>query len=41
MQGLAADRWPDMGPTTAEFQRRRLIEAFAECGPLRTVPAPA
>lgn len=41
MQGLAAERWPDMGPTTAEFQRKRLIEAFAECGPLQTVPASA
>jgi hypothetical protein len=30
-----------MGPTTAEFQRRRLIEAFAECGPLQIVPASA
>ncbi len=41
MQGLAAERWPDAGPTTAEFQRRRLIEAFAECGPPQTVPASA
>ena len=33
MDGLAAARWQDMGPTTAELQRKRLIEAFAECGP--------
>ena len=41
MQGLAAKRWPDAGPTTAEFQRKRLLEAFAECAPLQTVPASA
>ena len=39
MQGLAAKRWQDLGPTTAEFQRKRLVEAFAECAPLQTVPA--
>jgi hypothetical protein len=41
MQGLAAERWQDVGPTTAEFQRKRLVEAFAECAPLQTVPASA
>jgi hypothetical protein len=41
MQGLAAKRWQDVGPTTAEFQRRQLVEAFAECAPLQTVPASA
>ena len=41
MQGLAAKRWPDTGPTTAEFQRKRLVEAFAECAPLQTVAASA
>ena len=41
MQGLAAKRWQDLGPTTAEFQRKRLVEAFAECAPLQTVPASA
>ena len=28
---LATERWPDTGPTTAGLQRKRLIEAFAEC----------
>jgi hypothetical protein len=41
MQVLAAKRWQDVGPTTAEFQRKRLIEAFAECTPLQIVPASA
>ena len=41
MQGLVAKRWQDTGPTTAEFQRKRLVEAFAECAPLQTVPASA
>lgn len=41
MHGLAAKRWQDVGPTTAEFQRKRLVEAFAECAPLQTVPASA
>jgi hypothetical protein len=41
MQGLAAERWQDVGPTTAELQRKRLVEAFAECAPLQTVPASA
>ncbi len=41
MQGLAAKRWQDVGPTTAESQRKRLVEAFAECAPPRTVPASA
>jgi hypothetical protein len=39
MQGLAAERWQDVGPTTAESQRKRLVEAFAECAPRPTVPA--
>jgi hypothetical protein len=39
MHGLAAKRWQDVGPTTAESQRRRLVEAFAECAPPHTVPA--
>jgi hypothetical protein len=39
MEGLAAKRWQDVGPTTAEFQRKRLVEAFAECAPLQTVSA--
>jgi len=29
MDGLAAQRWQDNGPTTAELQRKRLVEAFA------------
>ena len=33
MDDLAAARWQDIGPTTAELQRKRLIEAFAECAP--------
>ncbi len=41
MEGLVATRWQDVGPTTAEFQRKRLVEAFAECGPPQTVPASA
>ncbi len=41
MQGLAAKRWPDNGPTTAAFQRQRLVEAFAECAPLEAVSASA
>jgi hypothetical protein len=41
MQGLAAERWQDVGPTTAESQRKRLVEAFAECAPLQTVPVSA
>jgi hypothetical protein len=41
MRGLAAKRWQDLGPTTAEFQRKRLVEGFAECAPLQTVPASA
>jgi hypothetical protein len=39
MESLADARWQDMGPTTAERQRKRLIEAFAECGPAGPVPA--
>lgn len=39
MDTLAAERWQDMGPTTAELQRKRLIEAFAECAPAQPVPA--
>jgi hypothetical protein len=41
MQGLAAKRWQDVGPTTAESQRTRLVAAFAECAPPHTVPASA
>ena len=41
MQGLAAKRWHDVGPTTAESQRKRLVDAFAECAPPQTVPASA
>jgi hypothetical protein len=37
MEDLAAKRWQDTGPTTAEFQRKRLVEAFAECAPSQTV----
>ena len=39
MDDLAATRWQDIGPTTAELQRKRLIEAFAECAPAEPVPA--
>ena len=38
MDDLVATRWPDIGPTTAELQRKRLVEAFAECAPVETVP---
>ena len=41
MDGLIADRWRDRGPTTAELQRRRLVEAFAECAPVEALPASA
>ena len=41
MNGLAAQRWQDVGPTTAESQRKRLVEAFAECAPPQTIPASA
>ena len=41
MDGLAAERWQDNGPTTAELQRKRLIEAFAQCAPVQTVPTSA
>jgi hypothetical protein len=37
MESLTAERWHDNGPTTAELQRRRLVEAFAECAPVETV----
>jgi hypothetical protein len=39
MKSLIAERWQDNGPTTAELQRRRLVEAFAECAPVETVSA--
>jgi hypothetical protein len=39
MESLAAERWQDNGPTTAELQRRRLVEAFAECAPAQPVSA--
>ena len=41
MGGLLASRWQDVGPTTAEFQPKRLLEAFAECAPAEAVPASA
>jgi hypothetical protein len=41
MDGLLANRWQDIGPTTAELQRKRLLEAFAECAPAEAVPASA
>jgi hypothetical protein len=34
MDGLAAARWQDIGPTTAELQRKRLVQAFADCAPV-------
>ena len=39
MDGLTAERWQDNGPTTAELQRRRLVQAFAECAPAEPVSA--
>jgi hypothetical protein len=39
MESLTAERWQDTGPTTAELQRRRMVEAFAECAPVETVSA--
>lgn len=39
LESLTAERWQDNGPTTAELQRRRLVEAFAECAPVETVSA--
>jgi hypothetical protein len=39
MDGLLASRWKDVGPTTAQLQRQRLVEAFAECAPVEIVPA--
>ena len=39
MDGLVAQRWQDVGPTTAELQRRRLVRAFTDCAPDETVPA--
>jgi hypothetical protein len=39
MDGLLASRWKDVGPTTAQLQRQRLVAAFAECAPVETVPA--
>ncbi|HEY1567606.1 MAG TPA: hypothetical protein VGF68_11340, partial [Solirubrobacteraceae bacterium] len=39
MESLAAERWQDNGPTTAELQRKRLVEAFAECAPVQAVSA--
>jgi hypothetical protein len=41
MQVLAAKRWQDVGPTTAESQRTRLVQAFAECAPPHAVAASA
>jgi hypothetical protein len=41
MHGLVTKRWQDNGPTTAAFQRKQLVEAFAECAPLETVAAAA
>lgn len=39
MKSLAAERWQDAGPTTAELQRRRLVQAFGECAPVEIVSA--
>jgi hypothetical protein len=39
MHDLTVERWQDNGPTTAELQRRRLVEAFAECAPVANVSA--
>ncbi|MGZ6564851.1 MAG: hypothetical protein ACXVH1_35825 [Solirubrobacteraceae bacterium] len=39
MDGLVAERWQDVGPTTAELQRKRLVLAFTDCAPVETVPA--
>ena len=41
MDDAIAKRWPDNGPTTAELQRKRLVEAFVECAPVETVRAVA
>ncbi len=41
MQGLAAKRWKDVGPTTVESQRKRLVKALAECAPMQKVSASA
>jgi hypothetical protein len=41
MDGLTADRWPDKGPTTAELQRGKLVEAFAECAPVEPLSTSA
>jgi hypothetical protein len=41
MDGLLTNRWQYVGPTTAELQRKRLLEAFAECAPAEAVPASA
>ena len=38
---LATERWPDTGPTTAGLQRKRLVEAFAECAPVEALSASA
>ena len=39
MGSLVTQRWQDVGPTTAERQRNRLVEAFTDCAPVETVPA--
>ena len=41
ISGLLTSRWQDVGPTTAELQRQRLLGAFAECAPAEAVPASA
>jgi hypothetical protein len=41
MDGLAADRWQDKGPTTAELQRGKLVQAFAECAPVEALSTSA
>jgi hypothetical protein len=34
MDGLAAARWQENGPAAAELQRKRLVQAFADCVPV-------
>lgn len=41
MDRLAAQRWQDNGPTTAERQRKRLLAAFVECAPVEAVAGSA
>jgi hypothetical protein len=39
VDGLVAQRWQDVGPTTAELQRKRLVLAFTDCAPVEAVSA--